>query len=317
MSKVARTGYNKPLYILPFDHRSSFEKGLYGWSGALSIEQTDRVARTKEVIYDGFKLALAAGLPKDHAGILVDEQFGSRILSDAVAQGFITAMPAEQSGQAEFQFEFGAQYAAHIEQFKPTFVKVLVRYNTEDNAPMNRRQAARLKELCDFCHSHDYYFMFELLVPATHEQLDRLEGDPALYDRDLRPSLMIAAIEGLQNAGVEPDVWKVEGLDQREDCVKVAEAARRDGRNEVGCIILGRGSNEQKVVEWLRIAAGVSGFVGFAVGRTSFWEPLVAWRDGKIERQEATEKIAHRYLEWWKEFESAAQGQRYRTRVSS
>jgi myo-inositol catabolism protein IolC len=186
----------------------------------------------------------------------------------------------------------------------------LVRYNAEDDAAMNRRQAARLKELCDYCHNNKYYFLFELLVPATHEQMERLEGDHTLYDRDLRPSLMIAAIEELQNAGVEPDVWKIEGLDRREDCVKIAETARRGGRGEVGCIVLGRGSNEQKVMEWLRAAACVPGFIGFAVGRTSFWEALVAWRDGKIERQKAVEDIARRYLEWVKVFESAAQAQR-------
>src|ERR1700730_4253564 len=306
MSNDPRIGYNKPLYILPFDHRSSFEKGLYGWSGALSADETERIARTKEVIYDGFKFALGTGLAKNRAGILVDEQFGARILRDAPANGFITAMPAEKSGEAEFQFEFGRQYAAHIEHFKPTFVKVLVRYNPEDDETMNCRQAARLKEQCDYCHSQNFYFMFELLVPATHAQLDVVEGDQHLYDRDLRPSLMVAALTQLQNAGVEPDVWKIEGLDRREDCLKIAETARRDGREQVGCIILGRGSNEQKVVEWLRIAAGVPGFIGFAVGRTSFWETLVAWRDGKIQRQQAVENIAHRYLEWVKVFEGVA-----------
>ena len=310
MTKVERVGYNKALYILPFDHRSSFEKSLYGWSGALSAEQTERIARTKEIIYDGFKFALGAGLAKDRAGILVDEQFGSRILRDAIGNGFITALPAEKSGQAEFQFEFGPQYAAHIEEFKPTFVKVLVRYNAEDDAAMNRRQAARLKELCDYCHAHNFYFLFELLVPATHEQMDRLEGDQTLYDRDLRPSLMIAAIEELQNAGVEADVWKIEGLDRREDCLKVAQTARRGNRGDVSCIVLGRGSNEQKVMEWLRAAAGVPGFIGFAVGRTTFWEALVAWRDGKIDRDKAVENIARRYLEWVNVFESAAQAQR-------
>jgi 5-dehydro-2-deoxygluconokinase len=310
MNTNVRVGYSKPLFILPFDHRSSFEKGLYGWSGVLNAEQTERIARTKEIIYDGFKFALGAGLAKDRAGILVDEQFGSRILRDAITNGFITALPAEKSGQAEFQFEFGTQYAPHIEQFHPTFVKVLVRYNAEEDAAMNRRQAARLKELCDYCHNAKYYFLFELLVPATHEQMDRLEGDQALYDHELRPSLMIAAIEELLHAGVEPDVWKIEGLDRREDCVKVAQTARSGNRGEVGCVVLGRGSNEQKVMDWLRAAAGVPGFIGFAVGRTSFWEALVAWRDGKIERQKAVENIAHRYLEWVNVFESAAQAQR-------
>ncbi|HEY8007952.1 MAG TPA: DUF2090 domain-containing protein [Methylocella sp.] len=304
MTPIRPVGYNKPLYILPFDHRSSFEKGLYGWSGVLSAEQTERIAKTKDIIFDGFKLALGTGLSKERAGILVDEQFGARILRDAAENGFITAMPAEKSGEAEFQFEFGAQYGAHIEQFKPTFVKVLVRYNPEDDAAMNRRQAARLKELAGYCHSHNFYFMFELLVPATLAQMESVGGDQNRYDLDLRPLLMVASLEQLQNAGVEPDVWKIEGLDRAEDCFKIVDMARRDGREQVGCIILGRGSNEQKVVEWLRVAAAVPGFIGFAVGRTSFWKPLVAWRDGKIQRQEAVERIARRYLEWVTVFEN-------------
>jgi myo-inositol catabolism protein IolC len=299
-------GYNKLLYILPYDHRSSFEKGLYGWSGVLSAEQTDRIAKTKEVIYDAFKLALTKGLAKDRAGILVDEQFGAAILRDAVRNGYITAMPAEKSGKAEFEFEYGEQWAAHIDAFKPTFSKVLVRYNPEDDEAMNRRQAARLKLLCDYCHSHGVYFMFELLVPATHEQMDRLDGDQHIYDTDLRPSLMMESIKELQTAGVEPDVWKIEGLDHRGDCARIAETARRDGRDNVGCIILGRGSNEQKVIQWLHNAAGVPGFIGFAVGRTSFWEPLVALRDGKIEREQAVDQIARRYMEWVSSFEKSA-----------
>ena len=223
MSTIRPVGYNKPLYILPFDHRSSFEKGLYGWSGGLSAEQTERIAKTKDIIFDGFKFALGTGLSKDRAGILVDEQFGARILRDAAENGFITAMPAEKSGEAEFQFEFGSQYGAHIEQFKPTFVKVLVRYNPEDDAAMNRRQAARLKELADYCHSHNFYFMFELLVPATPAQMESVGGDQNRYDLDLRPLLMVAALEQLQNAGVEPDVWKIEGLDRAEDCYKIVD----------------------------------------------------------------------------------------------
>jgi 5-dehydro-2-deoxygluconokinase len=80
----------------------------------------------------------------------------------------------------------------------------------------------------------------------------------------------MGAIKELQNAGVEPDVRKIEGLDSREDCAQLLAVARRDGRGDVGCIILGRGSNADKVLEWLRTAAGVPGFIGFAVGRTAF-----------------------------------------------
>jgi len=298
-------GYNKPLYILPYDHRSSFESGLYGWKGTLNTEQTSKIAKTKQVIYDAFELALVKGVAKENAGILVDEQFGAAILRDAAQKGYITAMPAEKSGLAEFQFEYGDQWVSHIEAFKPTFVKVLVRYNPEDDEAMNARQAARLKVLSDYCHSHDIYYMFELLVPPTHEQTDRLDGDQASFDNELRPSLMMESIKELQMAGVEPDVWKIEGLDHREDCAKIAETARRGGRSNVGCIILGRGSNEEKVVQWLRNAAGVTGFIGFAVGRTSFWQPLISLRDDQIEREEAVEQIAQRYIKWIATFQES------------
>jgi 5-dehydro-2-deoxygluconokinase len=291
-------GYHKPLYILPFDHRSSFEKGLFGWTGALNQAQTDQIAQSKGVIYDAFKLAVSKGVPRESAGILVDAQFGAAILRDARNNGYITCMPVEKSGQAEFQFEYGEQYEAEIEKFKPVFVKALVRYNPESDEALNQRQAARLKELSDSVHKHGRYFMFELLVPPTPEQMDRLEGDQSLYDKDLRPSLMMGALKELQNAGVEPDVWKIEGLDNRGDCVKIVEVARRDGRTDVGCIVLGRGSDAGKVVDWLTIAASVPGFIGFAVGRTSFWDPLVALRDGKVSRQQALEDIAARYTRW-------------------
>jgi myo-inositol catabolism protein IolC len=300
-----KLGYNKPLYILPFDHRSSFEKNLYGWTGTLSKEQTEKIARTKDVIYDGFKVALRKGVRQENAGILVDAQFGERILRDCVKNGYITCLPAEKSGQAEFQFEYGDRYASVIEDYQPTFVKTLVRYNPEDDEPMNRRQAARLRELGEYLHSHGRYFMFELLVPATVEQMDRVEGDHAHYDRELRPSLMMGAIKELQGAGVEPDVWKIEGLDMREDCVKVAQVARRDGRDHVGCILLGRGSNAPAVIDWLKKAAGVPGFIGFAVGRTTFWEPIVAYRDGKATREQAAEQIADHYIAWVNVFKGA------------
>ena len=147
--------------------------------------------------------------------------------------------------------------------------------------------------------------MFELLVTAEKAQLDRLHGDKHAYDVEVRPGLMVRAIEELQDAGVEPDVWKIEGLDRREDCVKVVRAARRNGREKVGCIVLGRGEDDRKVREWLTTAAKVPGFIGFAVGRTTFWDPLVDWRGKKISREAAVAEIARRYREWVHIFETA------------
>jgi myo-inositol catabolism protein IolC len=299
-------GYNQPLYILPFDHRGSFETKMFGWHGDLTPAQTAEIAAAKQVIYDGFKAAIAAGAPKEKGGILVDEQFGAAILHDARANGFATACPAEKSGQDEFDFEYGGDFAQHIEKFRPTFSKVLVRYNPEGDAVLNRRQTARLKTLSDYLRSKsESRFMFELLVPAEPAQLDRLGGDKKKYDLELRPQLMVQTIEQLQDAGVEPDVWKIEGLDRREDCERIVIAAHRGGREQVGCIILGRGENDQKVHDWLTIASGVKGFIGFAVGRTDFWQPLVDFRAQKISREAAVAEIARRYREFVGIFEKA------------
>src|SRR5260370_4562288 len=189
------------------------------------------------------------------------------------------ACPAEKSGQDEFDFEYGEDFAQHIEAFQPTFCKVLVRYNPEGDPALNRRQAVRLKRLSQYLHDQSRSrFMFELLVPAEKAQLDRLRGDPKAYDLEVRPALMGQAIEQLQDLHSEPDVWKVERLDRREDCQKIVAAARRSGRSTVGCIVLGRGEDEKKVREWLVTAAGVPGFIGFAVGAADLWGPLVAWR---------------------------------------
>lgn len=303
---MSTVGFDRPLYILPFDHRGSFATNLFGWKGTLTAEQTAEIAAAKQVVYDGFKAAVAAGVPKEKAGILVDEQFGAAILRDAAAQGYSTACPAEKSGQEEFDFEYGEEFGKHIDAFQPTFCKVLVRYNPEGNPALNQRQSTRLKQLSDYLHAKTgSRFMFELLVPAEKAQLDRVKGDKRAYDLEIRPRLMVQTIHQLQDAQVEPDVWKIEGLDRREDCLNIVSAARRDDRNKVGCIILGRGEDDKKVHEWLATAASVPGFIGFAVGRTSFWDPLIDWRNKKSTRDEAVTEIARRYREWVDIFEKA------------
>jgi len=304
---MTKLGFDKPLYILPFDHRGSFQQKMFGWNGELSSQQTAEIAAAKRVIYDAFREAVSAGVPKEKAGILVDEQFGSTILRDAAAEGYATSCPAEKSGQDEFDFEYGDDFVKHIEAFHPTFCKVLVRYNPEGDKILNRRQTDRLKRLSDYLHSgrSRSRFMFELLVPAEKAQLDQLKGNKRAYDLELRPRLMVQTIEELQDAEIEPDVWKIEGLDRREDCEKIVASARRRGRTAVGCIILGRGEDDAKVREWLTTAAAVPGFIGFAVGRTSFWDPLVDWRANSITRNAAVAEIARRYKEFVEIFETS------------
>lgn len=298
-------GYERPLYILPFDHRGSFETKMFGWHEPLSAEQTAEIAASKQVIYDGFKAALQEGVPKQNAAILVDEQFGAAILRDAATHGYHTACPAEKSGQEEFDFQYGDDFSAHIEAFQPTFCKVLVRYNPDGDEALNRRQAARLRRLSEYLQTAGRsLFMFELLVPPEKPQLANVDNDRRRYDLELRPQLMVQTLMELQAAGVEPDVWKIEGLDRTEDCARIVETARRNGREKVGCIILGRGEDEEHVRQWLTTAAGVEGFIGFAVGRTDFWDALVGWRAGKKTREEAVAEVAGRYREFVNIFEA-------------
>jgi 5-dehydro-2-deoxygluconokinase len=294
------------LYLLPFDHRETFMRKLFGWDSPLNVEQAAEITAAKQVIYDGFQQAVANGVPKESAAILADDRFSASILRDASEKGYVTACPAERSGQREFALEHGADFAHHIERVNPTYCKVLVRYNPHGDAAMNLRQSTRLQRLSDYLRRSRRLFMFELLVPPEPAQLEGVGGNQSTYDSQIRPGLMVEAIDQLQRAGVEPDVWKVEGIDARDECVKVAAAARRGGRDRVTCIVLGRGADVDRVRAWLATAATVPGFMGFAVGRTTFWDALVDWRAQRITRAAAVEIVADRYHEWVDIFERQA-----------
>ena len=293
-----KLGYDQRLYLLPFDHRQSYVTDMFHFKLPLTEPQRDQVVDSKQLIYEGFRQALTEGVPIDAAGILVDEQFGAAILRDARERGCVTAVSVERSGTDEFDFEYGADFASHIEAFDPTFAKVLVRYNPEGDPALNLRQVGRLKQVSEYCRRSQRMLMFELLVPPTDEQLARAGGDKEVFDRQARPLLMQQTLRALQDAGIEPDVWKVEGLDSHADGERIVQIARRGGREQVGCIVLGRGADEAKVRSWLSVAAGVPGFIGFAVGRTSFWDAVSGYRAQTLTRAEAATQIAGRLQEW-------------------
>jgi myo-inositol catabolism protein IolC len=288
-------GFDGELYILAFDHRGSFRKDLLGITGSPSAEDVHRITEAKAVILEGALQAVDAGVPRDVAGVLVDEEYGADLARRARKEGLLLAMPVEKSGQDEFDFEFGEDFGEHIEEFDPTFAKVLVRYNPEGDAEANARQLVRLERLSTWLHDRDRRLLFELLVPALPEQLEGVGGDRDRYDREVRPGLMLQAIRDCHERGVEPDVWKVEGLEREEHCRAVAEQARFGGRDGVACVVLGRGADREAVERWLRSGAGVPGFIGFAIGRTIWFEPLKAWLQGDASPSEAAVRIADTY----------------------
>ena len=300
-------GYSEGrLFILAFDHRGSFQTKMFGIEGSPDAEQTETISDAKRLIYEGMELAVERGAQAGSTGVLVDEQFGSSVPERTKAKGLKLAMPVEKSGQNEFDFQYDDEFGAHIEQFDPAFSKVLVRYNPEGDQEMNERQLGRLKRLSDWLHANDRKFLFELLVPAEPQQLEAVGGDTDRYDAELRPELMRGAIEAIQNAGVEADIWKIEGVDKREDAQMLAEQTRIDGRDGVVCVLLGRGASDAKVDHWLREAAPVEGLVGFAIGRSIWWDSLKGFLDGDITREDAVSQIADNYLRFIAVYEEAA-----------
>jgi 5-dehydro-2-deoxygluconokinase len=301
-----KPGYDQKLYILAFDHRGSFQKKFFGIEGDPDPEQTAMIADAKHLIFEGLQQAVTVGADASVTGVRGAEQVGGPGPAAARAQGLKLAMPAERSGQNMFDFQYGEQFGEHIERLHPDFCKVLVRYNPDGDAAENREQLGKLKRLSDWLHSHERKFLFELLVPAEPAQLESVGGDTDRYDSELRPELMRRAIAEIQDGAIEVDIWKIEGVEARSDCeMLVAQARSGQGREGVVCVVLGRGADDAKVDEWLQAAAPVDGFVGFAIGRSIWWEPLKAYVDGKIDRAAGARKIAENYLRFVAVYERA------------
>ena len=299
-------GYHGKLYILAFDHRGSFQKKMFGIEGDPTPEETDTISDAKKLIYEGMEIAVERGVDADATGVLVDEQFGSDIPKLARERGLKLAQPVEKSGQEEFDFQYDEDFGKHIEDNDPDFSKVLVRLNSDGDAEMNERQLGRLKELSDWLHEHDRLFLFELLVPATDDQLESVDGDSDRYDAELRPELMRRAIEQIQDYGIEVDVWKIEGVDAQDDAEMLIRQTRTgEGREGVTSVLLGRGASDDKVDHWLQQAAPVEGFIGFAIGRSIWWDALKGFLDEGLERKAAAEQIADNYLRFIKVYDDA------------
>ena len=297
-------GYDGKLYILAFDHRGSFQKKMFGIEGDPTAEETETITDAKRLVFEGMEKAVERGLDASTAGVLVDEQFGGDVPERARKHGLSLTMPVEKSGQDEFDFQYGDAFGDHIESFGVDACKVLVRYNPDDDPEMNQRQLERLKRLGDWLHEHDTKYLFELLVPATAAQLDSVGEETDRYDAELRPELMRRAIAEIQDYGIEVDIWKIEGVDERSDAEMLAQQARSGpGRENVVCVLLGRGASDDKVDHWLREAAPVEGFIGFAIGRSIWWDALKGYLDGGLERDAAAQQICDNYLRFIRVYE--------------
>jgi myo-inositol catabolism protein IolC len=300
-------GYDGKLFILAFDHRGSFKKKFDVGSDA-TPEQMEQLKDAKHLVFEGFQRAAdKAGVPKEQLGVLVDEEMGTAVAKDAPSAGVKLAMPVEKSGQDVFDFEFGDEFGQHIEAFDPDFSKVLVRWNPGDDPEDKKTQARRLAKLGAWLHETGRKFLFELLVPAGDSDLARVEGDQERYDLEVRPELTLRAIREIRDLGVEPDIWKIEGLDRREDCEALAQLIRDGGRDDVIAIVLGRGADNDRVDHWLRTGAPVDGYQGFAIGRSIWSGPMESFFSGELSRDEAADQIGANFARFLEVYTSAEQ----------
>ena len=283
----------EPLFILAMDQRASFQK-LFGIGGNPSEAELAKMRDAKLMIYEGLSQADPSNLAVGRAGVLVDEQLGSEVAKRAKADGLVLAMPIEKSGTKLFELEYGEHYPEHVASYDPDFFKVLVRYNPADEAGDRKVQIERLAEVSAWAASTGWRWLFELLVPPTREQL-ALSEDQLHFDREARPKLTAEAIAALTDGGVQPTIWKLEGYETTEGAEEVLRevGARTDARAE--CIVLGRNAPIEQVEHWLSIAAPLSGFAGFAVGRTIWEAALQDVLAGRIDRDGAKGAIASRY----------------------
>ena len=276
------------LFVLAFDHRNSFLRSFWGIPGEPPPAQRATCREAKLVILVGRLHAVGAGLPAGRAGVLVDDEYGMAAAVRARQAGLAVAMPIEKSGQRELQFQHDPFFAG-VASLSPDYVKVLVRYNVEADGPMNGRQLAKMASVQEWAAGNGVGFMLELLVPPEPDQAARAD-----YDTVTRPRLVLRAVQELSSAGLRPDLWKLEGMPSRSDYEAIGQEVLRT-RADSGCLVLGRGEDEAEVARWLRRAAGVPAFSGFAVGRTIWWSPLRALYDGTLSRNEAVEAIGVNY----------------------
>jgi myo-inositol catabolism protein IolC len=290
-----------PLFILAMDHRSSFGRDLFGIRGDPDEVEQTRMQDAKRTIYEGARKAITDGLVTGRAGVLVDERLGADVAGHAKTDGFVLAMPIEKSGTNLFELEYRDRYQEHVEAFDPDFFKVLVRYNPGDPPHDRAIQLERLAAVSTWAEDVGRRWLFELLVPATREQLARSE-DQFHFDRDVRPDLTVETIGSFNDGGVRPTIWKLEGYETTAGAERVLREVSRVTALPAECIVLGRDAPLGHVEHWLAVAAALPGFAGFAVGRTIWEDSLGDLIAGRIERDRAVTVIAQRYrtlIDWY------------------
>jgi myo-inositol catabolism protein IolC len=292
--------HDDPLFILAMDHRESFGRTLFEVQhDDPNQAQAEAMRSAKLLIFQGLEVAQPS-VTSGRIGVLVDERYGQDVI-DGVrksAAPMVLAIPVEASGHDWFTLEWGDRWLEHVESVKPDYAKVLIRDNPGFDAAQRDAQLNSLAQVGAGLRTAGVPLLYELLVPATDAQLAQAGHDAGAYDRDIRPGLVSEVIADNQAHGVEPALWKVEGLETVEAARQVAEQAKAGGR-AADLIVLGRDAPAERLDHWLEVASQVDAFVGFAIGR-SIWEDVLsryeAFGATEAAAVNARREIADRYL---------------------
>jgi myo-inositol catabolism protein IolC len=290
------------LFLLAVDHRRSFEQ-LFGIEGPVSQSDFERLSATKTLVAEALgDVAAARRGESSRLGILIDDFYGAGAIATARRAGVAVALAFERSGQAVLDFEH-ADWRDRLAADPPDFVKVLIRHRADGDPADVKTQLGRLVDVSDACAASPAGFLVELLTPYTDSE--DVGATAEQLETTVRPRLVVDAIIQIQDAGVSPDVWKVEGVADAEGCAAIAAAARRDGRDGTGVVVLGAGAPADTVKRWLA-AAAAGGYSGFAVGRSIWAAAVLAHHQGELDAVSARADIAARYSTFIDTFCAAA-----------
>ena len=301
--------HDRVLLILAADHRNSLERDLYGLTAPPAPAQAAQISADKLLIYQALLDAVRQLPTGVQPGMLIDEQYGASVADLASRSGGAVSlcMPLEASGEEWFCFAYGDDWQRHAGFFAAEHAKVLVRDNPGLDLGLRERQAQRLAQVSAWAAAANRSLIVELLVPATDADKDATAGSTDRYDDELRPDHTLKVMEYLQDRGVEPAIWTVEGLDRHDDAVAVAATAVRSGR-QARCVVLGRHAPHGKLDHWLQVAAPVPGWTGFAIGRSIWWDALRAHRHHHCTVGEARRRISVSYLDYARYYLAARDG---------
>lgn len=270
-----------PLYILAFDHRRQLIELAQQTGRGLEL-----IPRLKQLILQAVEAVaaqIAGRAAEGSIGVIIDERFGQEVLNAATGRGWWIARPVELPGSRPLVFEHGRSVGSQLVHWpREHTVKCLAQFHPDDEPMLRLEQEAQIRSLYEATRESGHELLLELVLPKLP-----VEAPEALHRAMLR----------LYNIGVYPEWWKLQP--QPREVWRRVEAliGERDPYCR-GVVLLGMNAAADELTRAFREAAGSGVCRGFAIGRTIFQGPSIAWLTGEIDDASLVEQVrgAFQYL---------------------